>query len=71
MTSKIDAYADFAVGYSEMVKKREQAGIEQELIMPHFLKLLGDVSGLTVLDAGCGRAIFPASSPVVVRMSLA
>jgi len=55
MTSKIDAYDDFAVGYSEIVKKREQAGIEQEPIMPHFLKLLGDVSGLTVLDAGCGQ----------------
>ena len=23
--------------------------------MPHFLKLLGDISGLTVLDAGCGQ----------------
>ena len=55
MTPKIDAYDDFATGYSEMVKKREQAGIEQEPIMPHFLKLLGDVSGLTVLDAGCGQ----------------
>ncbi len=55
MTTKIDAYDDFAASYSEMVKKREQAGIEQEPIMPHFLRLLGDVSSLTVLDAGCGQ----------------
>lgn len=55
MTPKIDAYDDFASSYSEMVNKREQAGIEQEPIMPHFLKLLGDVSGLMVLDAGCGQ----------------
>lgn len=55
MTVKNDAYDDFAANYAEMVDKREQAGIEQEPIMPHFLKLLGDVSGLTVLDAGCGQ----------------
>jgi 2-polyprenyl-3-methyl-5-hydroxy-6-metoxy-1,4-benzoquinol methylase len=55
MTSKIDTYDDFASSYSEMVIKREQAGIEQEPIMPHFLRLLGDISGLTVLDAGCGQ----------------
>ncbi|HLZ64456.1 MAG TPA: class I SAM-dependent methyltransferase [Ktedonosporobacter sp.] len=55
MTSKIDAYNDFAAPYSEMVTRREQAGIENEPIMPHFLKLLGDISGLTVLDAGCGQ----------------
>jgi 2-polyprenyl-3-methyl-5-hydroxy-6-metoxy-1,4-benzoquinol methylase len=55
MTSKIDAYDNFATADSEMVTKREQAGIEQEPIMPHFLKLLGEVSGLTVLDAGCGQ----------------
>jgi 2-polyprenyl-3-methyl-5-hydroxy-6-metoxy-1,4-benzoquinol methylase len=55
MTPKIDAYDDFATNYSEMVNAREQAGIEKEPIMPHFLKLLGDISGLTVLDAGCGQ----------------
>lgn len=55
MTPKIDVYDDYAISYSEMVTKREQAGIEQEPIMPHFLKLLGDISGLTALDAGCGQ----------------
>src|SRR5689334_22156508 len=55
MTAKIDAYDEFAAAYADMVRKREQAGIEQEPIMPHFLRLLGDVSGLTVLDAGCGQ----------------
>src|SRR5438067_3785743 len=55
MTAKIDAYDDFATDYSDMVDRREQAGIEQEPIMPHFLALLGDIAGLTVLDAGCGQ----------------
>lgn len=55
MTDKIDEYDDYAVPYSEMVKQREQAGIEHEPLMPSFLKLLGDLSGLNVLDAGCGQ----------------
>src|SRR5712691_10176378 len=55
MTAKIDAYDDFATTYSDMVNRREQVGIENEPIMPHFLSLLGDIAGLTVLDAGCGQ----------------
>ena len=55
MEPKIDVYDDFASQYAEMVAAREEAGIEHEPIMPRFLKILGDVSGLTVLDAGCGE----------------
>ncbi len=55
MTAKIDAYDDFATTYSDTVKRREEAGIEHEPIMPHFLNLLGDIAGLTILDAGCGQ----------------
>ena len=55
MEPKIDAYDDFASQYAEMVAVREEAGIENEPIMPQFLKILGDISGLTVLDAGCGE----------------
>src|SRR5712691_4609890 len=55
MTLKIDAYNDSADEYARYVTQREAAGIENEPIMPHFLKLLGDVPGLTVLDAGCGE----------------
>lgn len=55
MDSKIDIYDDFASEYADMVNAREEKGIEQEPIMPLFLKILGDVSGLTTLDAGCGE----------------
>ena len=55
MDSKIDIYDDFASEYADMVNAREEKGIEQEPIMPLFLKILGDVSGLITLDAGCGE----------------
>ncbi len=55
MKHKPDIYDDFASQYAELAAKREEAGIEQEPIMPRFLEMLGDVSGLTVLDAGCGE----------------
>lgn len=55
MESKIDIYDDFANQYAELVTAREEAGIENEPIMPRFLQILGDVSGLITLDAGCGE----------------
>lgn len=55
MEFKINSYDDFAAEYAEMVVRREEAGIERDPIMPQFLTLLGDVSGLRVLDAGCGE----------------
>ena len=55
MDSNIDIYNDFASEYADMVNAREEKGIEKEPIMPLFLKILGDVSGLTTLDAGCGE----------------
>ena len=55
MEYKINSYDDYAVQYAEMVVKREEAGIERDPIMPQFLQLIGDVSGLSVLDAGCGE----------------
>jgi 2-polyprenyl-3-methyl-5-hydroxy-6-metoxy-1,4-benzoquinol methylase len=58
MEHKVDIYDDFASEYADMVNAREEKGIEQEPIMPLFLKILGDVSGLTTLDAGCGEGYF-------------
>jgi 2-polyprenyl-3-methyl-5-hydroxy-6-metoxy-1,4-benzoquinol methylase len=55
MQRKIDVYDDFASQYAALVAAREEAGIENDPIMPHFLRLLGDVAGLTALDAGCGE----------------
>lgn len=50
-----NCYDDFALQYAKLVAAREEAGIEHDPIMPRFLKLLGDVSGLLTFDAGCGE----------------
>jgi 2-polyprenyl-3-methyl-5-hydroxy-6-metoxy-1,4-benzoquinol methylase len=55
MEQKAAIYDDFASEYADMVAAREKKGIDQEPIMPLFLQILGDVSGLTTLDAGCGE----------------
>lgn len=55
MRPKIDAYSDCAPLYAKMVTAREEAGIAKEPIIPRFLELLGDVSNLETLDAGCGE----------------
>jgi 2-polyprenyl-3-methyl-5-hydroxy-6-metoxy-1,4-benzoquinol methylase len=51
--SDYDPYAD---EYAALVAEREQGGVEGDSygILPPMLELLGDVSGLRVLDAGCG-----------------
>lgn len=55
MDSKLDIYDDFASKYAGMVAAREEKGIEQDPVMPLFLQAIGDVSGRTALDAGCGE----------------
>lgn len=55
MQHKIDIYNDFASEYAKLVVAREKAGIERDPIMPRFLDTIGDVSGLSVLDAVCGE----------------
>src|SRR6266700_1431978 len=52
---KKDIYNDFASQYERLVIAREQAGVERDPIMPQFLKLIGDPSDLTILDACCGE----------------
>jgi 2-polyprenyl-3-methyl-5-hydroxy-6-metoxy-1,4-benzoquinol methylase len=52
---KEDIYNDFASQYERLVIAREQAGVERDPIMPQFLNLIGDPSGLTILDACCGE----------------
>jgi 2-polyprenyl-3-methyl-5-hydroxy-6-metoxy-1,4-benzoquinol methylase len=52
---KSNRYDDFALQYAKLVAAREELGIEHDPIMPRFLKMLGDVSGLLTLDAGCGE----------------
>src|SRR5712692_2851636 len=58
MENKSNRYDEFALKYAELVAAREEAGIEHDPIMPRFLKILGDVSGLITLDAGCGEGYF-------------
>ncbi len=48
-------YDDYAVEYAALVAEREGQGLADDPIMPRLLDLLGDISGLSVLDAGCGE----------------
>ncbi len=55
MENKTDIYDEYAPQYARLVTAQEEAGFEHDPIMPMFLKMLGDVSGLVTLDAGCGE----------------
>src|SRR4051812_41819838 len=52
---KADVYDDYAAEYAEMMAGRERQGIANEPMIPQMLELLGDISGLAALDAGCGE----------------
>jgi len=54
MGVKADVYDDYAAEYTAMMAEREGRGIAAEPMMPVLLDLAGDISGLAVLDAGCG-----------------
>ncbi len=53
-TSDYDACADAYAAYGA---RREAGGVEGDPfgMLPHLLKLLGDIAGRSVLDAGCGE----------------
>ncbi len=55
MRSRQTAYDAVAAQYAAMVERREAAGIESDPIVPRLLDLIGDVTDLAVLDAGCGE----------------
>lgn len=50
-----NTYDEFAPQYTAMITAQEKAGVQSSPMMPPFLQVVGDVSGLTVLDAGCGE----------------
>jgi 2-polyprenyl-3-methyl-5-hydroxy-6-metoxy-1,4-benzoquinol methylase len=50
-----NTYDGYASQYSELMTAQEKAGIQPGSNMSRFLQVVGDVSGLTVLDAGCGE----------------
>ena len=57
MAPKIDVYDDYATRYAEYAAARDRAGVAGDPlgILPRLLDLLGDLAGLSVLDAGCGE----------------
>ena len=55
MPATTNTYDEFASQYADMMSAQEQAGVAPDSAMARFLQVVGDVSGLTVLDAGCGE----------------
>jgi 2-polyprenyl-3-methyl-5-hydroxy-6-metoxy-1,4-benzoquinol methylase len=55
MPSNKNTYDEFASQYAEMMAAQEAVGIAPDSSVSRFLDVVGDVSRLTVLDAGCGE----------------
>jgi 2-polyprenyl-3-methyl-5-hydroxy-6-metoxy-1,4-benzoquinol methylase len=55
MASTSNIYDEFASQYAQLITAQEKAGVEPGSNMAQFLQIVGEVSGLTVLDAGCGE----------------
>lgn len=55
MTATRNTYDEFASQYADMISAQEAAGVAPDSAMARFLDVVGDVSGLAVLDAGCGE----------------
>jgi 2-polyprenyl-3-methyl-5-hydroxy-6-metoxy-1,4-benzoquinol methylase len=50
-----NSYDEYASAYSALMTVQEQAGIPPGSPLARFLQVVGEVSGLKVLDAGCGE----------------
>ena len=55
MEHKIDIYNDFASEYADKIVTRQESDTNPNGILISFLDNIGNVSGLNVLDAGCGE----------------
>ena len=55
MSSMRNTYDEFASQYAQMMNAQERAGVEPGSNIAQFLQVVGEVAGLTVLDAGCGE----------------
>jgi SAM-dependent methyltransferase len=55
MHPKSDAYDEYATEYAAYASDREGKEIKNDPFLSLFLEAIGDVSGFTVLDAGCGE----------------
>lgn len=50
-----NTYDQYASQYTAMIAAQEKAGVQSHPLMSPFLQVVGDISGLMVLDAGCGE----------------
>lgn len=50
-----NTYDEFASQYAAMITAQETDEAQHAEIMSHYLQIIGDVSNLSVLDAGCGE----------------
>ena len=55
MPATTNTYDEFASQYADMMATQEGAEIAPDSNISRFLAAVGDVTGLTVLDAGCGE----------------
>jgi SAM-dependent methyltransferase len=55
MHPKIDAYDAYATEYAAYASDRERKETKDDPFLSLFLDVIGDVAGLSVLDAGCGE----------------
>ncbi len=55
MSAPRNSYDEFASQYAQMRRAQQQIREEPDAHLAHFLHVIGEVSGLTVLDAGCGE----------------
>ena len=55
MSRPQNTYDTYASEYAAYVADREVAGIEADTVMPRLMDEIGDVTGMSVLDAGCGE----------------
>ena len=55
MASTSNIYDEFASQYAQLIPAQEKAGVEPGSNIAQFLQIVGELSGLTVLDAGCGE----------------
>ena len=55
MHPKIDGYDAYATEYAAYARAREGRALTDDPFLSLFLDVIGNVSGLAVLDAGCGE----------------
>lgn len=55
MPSPTNTYDDYAAQYAQLMAAQQAAVEDPDSTVSRFLRVVGDVSRLTVLDAGCGE----------------